>query len=97
MLDAQLEQAAEMGGKVEEGHLRMGRPAEEILRLSEEIVAGLIIVGNQGLRKRHPLRPLLRNGRSQSPLRPSLDVTRQDYRPCYHGCGDTPPGSRGGF
>ena len=49
LLDAQREQIGEMGGKVEEGHLRMGRPAEEILRLSEEIVAGLIMVGNQGL------------------------------------------------
>jgi nucleotide-binding universal stress UspA family protein len=27
----------------------MGKPAEEILHLSEEIVAGLIVVGNQGL------------------------------------------------
>jgi nucleotide-binding universal stress UspA family protein len=27
----------------------VGKPAEEILRLSEEIVAGLIVVGNQGL------------------------------------------------
>ena len=48
-LDAQLKQIEEMGGKVEDAHLRMGRPAEEILRLSEEIVAGLIVVGNQGL------------------------------------------------
>jgi nucleotide-binding universal stress UspA family protein len=48
-LDAQLERIGEMGGKVEEAHLRLGRPAEEILRLSEEIVAGLIMVGNQGL------------------------------------------------
>jgi nucleotide-binding universal stress UspA family protein len=49
LLDTQLELVAEIGGNVEEGHLRMGRPAEEILRLSEEIVAGLIVVGNQGL------------------------------------------------
>ena len=49
LLDEQHAQAGEMGGKVEEAHLRMGRPAEEILRLSEEIVAGLIVVGNQGL------------------------------------------------
>jgi hypothetical protein len=34
---------------VEEAHLRLGHPAEEILRLSEEIIAGLIVVGNQGL------------------------------------------------
>ena len=49
VLDEQLGRVDEMGGKVEEAHLRMGRPAEEILRLSEEVVAGLIVVGNQGL------------------------------------------------
>ena len=48
-LDTQLELIGEIGGKVEEAHLRMGRPAEEILHLSEDIVAGLIVVGNQGL------------------------------------------------
>jgi nucleotide-binding universal stress UspA family protein len=46
LLDEQLKEVEEMGGKATEGHLRMGRPAEEILRVSEEIVAGLIIVGN---------------------------------------------------
>ncbi|MBD0354490.1 MAG: universal stress protein [Rubrobacteraceae bacterium] len=29
--------------------MRVGKPDKEILRLSEEIVAGLIVVGNQGL------------------------------------------------
>src|SRR5215210_3345715 len=37
LLEAQLEQVREMGGATAEGHLRMGRPEEEILRLSEEI------------------------------------------------------------
>jgi nucleotide-binding universal stress UspA family protein len=41
--------SASVAGKVEEAHLRLGRPAEEILRLSEEIIAGLIVVGNQGV------------------------------------------------
>jgi nucleotide-binding universal stress UspA family protein len=49
LLDKQVKDVEEIGGKTAEGHLRMGRPAEEILRVSEEIVAGLIIVGNQGL------------------------------------------------
>ena len=31
---------------------RQGRPSEEILSLSEEIIAGLIVVGNQGLGRR---------------------------------------------
>ena len=49
VLDHQVQEITESGGKVEEAHLLLGRPAEEILRLSEEIVAGLIVVGNQGL------------------------------------------------
>lgn len=49
MLDHQAKEITNNGGKVAEVHLRVGRPAEEILRLSEEIVAGLIVVGNQGL------------------------------------------------
>ena len=54
-----------MGGKVEEGHLRMGRPAEEILRLSEEIV-----VGNQGLSGRFSrMRRFLMGGVSESVTR----------------------------
>src|SRR5918911_1495446 len=39
----------EAGGEVTKAHLRVGKPDEEILRLSEEIVAGLIVIGNQGL------------------------------------------------
>jgi nucleotide-binding universal stress UspA family protein len=77
LLDAQLEQAAEMGGKVEEGHLRMGRPAEEILRLSEEIV-----VGNQGLSGRFSrMRRFLMGGVSESVTRYarcSVMVVRKD-------------------
>jgi nucleotide-binding universal stress UspA family protein len=39
----------EAGGKIDEAHLRLGRPPEEILRFSEDIIAGLIVVGNQGI------------------------------------------------
>ncbi len=49
LLDAQVREVSEAGGKVEEAHLRLGRPEEEILCLSEDIVAGLIVVGDQGL------------------------------------------------
>lgn len=49
MLDAQAEEIKGAGGVVVQAHLRFGKPAEEILRLSEDIVAGLIVVGNQGL------------------------------------------------
>jgi nucleotide-binding universal stress UspA family protein len=49
VLDWQVDEIKKAGGEISEVHLRMGRPAEEILRLSEDIVAGLIVVGNQGL------------------------------------------------
>lgn len=49
LLDAQVREVSEAGGNIEEAHLRVGRPEEEILRLSEELVAGLIVLGNQGL------------------------------------------------
>ena len=49
LLDQQTAQIAEAGGKIDEAHLRLGRPPEEILRLSEDIIAGLIVVGNQGI------------------------------------------------
>ena len=48
LLNDQVEQIKQAGGEVAEAHLRVGKPAEEILRLSEEIIAGLIVVGNQG-------------------------------------------------
>ena len=49
MLDWQVDEMKKAGGEITEAHLRMGRPAEEILRLSEDIIAGLIVIGNQGL------------------------------------------------
>jgi nucleotide-binding universal stress UspA family protein len=49
VLDWQLDEIGKAGGEVTKAHLRVGRPEEEILRLSEEIVAGLIVIGNQGL------------------------------------------------
>lgn len=49
MLDWQVEEIEKSGGNIEKAHLRVGKPAEEILHLSEELVAGLIVVGNQGL------------------------------------------------
>src|SRR5918994_1448163 len=44
--DEEIEKA---GGNIEKAHLRVGKPPEEILHLSEELVAGLIVIGNQGL------------------------------------------------
>jgi nucleotide-binding universal stress UspA family protein len=81
LLDQQLG-IEEMGGKVEGGHVRMGRPAEEILRFSEEIVAGLIVVGNQGLSGRFSrMRRFLMGGVSENVTRYarcSVMVVRRD-------------------
>ena len=50
VLDGQVKQVEVAGGTVAEGHLRIGgRPDQEIVRLSEEIGAGLIVVGSRGL------------------------------------------------
>ena len=49
VLDWQVGEIEKAGGDIDKAHLRVGKPAEEILHLSEELVAGLIVVGNQGL------------------------------------------------
>jgi nucleotide-binding universal stress UspA family protein len=48
-LERQRERLEAEGAKVEEAHLREGRADEEIVRLAEEIGAGLIVVGSRGL------------------------------------------------
>jgi len=37
------------GGKVEDTHVAIGRPDAEIVRLAEELQAGLVVVGSRGL------------------------------------------------
>jgi nucleotide-binding universal stress UspA family protein len=82
LLDKQVKLIEGMGGKTAEVHLRMGRPAEEILRLSEDIVAGLIVVGNQGLSGRFSrMRRFLMGSVSESVTRYarcSVVVVRKD-------------------
>ncbi|QYJ15653.1 Putative universal stress protein [Rubrobacter xylanophilus DSM 9941] len=48
-LERQRERLEAVGAKVEEAHLREGRADEEIVRLAEELGAGLIVVGSRGL------------------------------------------------
>jgi nucleotide-binding universal stress UspA family protein len=48
----QVDEITKAGGEITTAYLRMGHPSEEILSLSEEIIAGLIVVGNQGLGRR---------------------------------------------
>ncbi len=49
VLDDQLNKLKEMGGEVAGTHLGLGRPDSEIVRISEDIGAGIVIVGSRGL------------------------------------------------
>ena len=48
-LEDQAEQLRSSGGKVAEAHLRAGEPDKEIVKLSEELGAGTIVIGSRGL------------------------------------------------
>ena len=48
LLDEQVKLIQETGTNVAEAHLRLGRPDEQILRVGEEIDAGLIVMGSRG-------------------------------------------------
>lgn len=48
-LDEQVHKIEEAGGKIAEAHLRLGHPDNEIVRLGEELGAGLIVMGSRGL------------------------------------------------
>ena len=49
LLDEQAERIRSVGGKVSETHLRTGQPDKEIVRLSEDLEAGAIVIGSRGL------------------------------------------------
>ena len=49
LLNAQVEQIELAGGTVTQAHLRIGKPDAEIVALSEEIDAGLIVMGSRGV------------------------------------------------
>ncbi len=49
VLDAQVEKIAGTGATVAKAHLREGRTSNEVIALSEEIAAGLLVVGSRGL------------------------------------------------
>jgi nucleotide-binding universal stress UspA family protein len=49
LLTAQVERLEAAGKTVAEAHLRRGPPVDEILDLSEELDASLIVVGRRGL------------------------------------------------
>lgn len=49
LLDEEVERIRAAGGRVAGAHLRLGRPAEQIVNLSEELGAGVVVVGSRGL------------------------------------------------
>ena len=49
VLDTEAEKVREAGGTVAQAHLRMGKAATEIVDLSEELGAGLVVLGSRGL------------------------------------------------
>mgnify|MGYP003286772729 CR=1 FL=1 len=48
-LEEQAKQIRESGGKVAETHLETGEPDKEIVKLSEELGVGTIVIGSRGL------------------------------------------------
>jgi nucleotide-binding universal stress UspA family protein len=48
VLDKQLKRIENLGGAVDQNHLRIGMAAEEVVRLAEEIGAGLVAMGSRG-------------------------------------------------
>jgi nucleotide-binding universal stress UspA family protein len=48
LLEGQAESIRAAGGTVAGTHLRLGRPAEQIIDLSEDIGTGIIVVGSRG-------------------------------------------------
>jgi nucleotide-binding universal stress UspA family protein len=48
-LEEQAEQLGASGGKVAETHLETGEPDKEIVRLSEDLGVGTIVIGSRGL------------------------------------------------
>jgi len=65
-LEEQAKQIGESGGKVAETHLRTGEPDKEIVRLSEELGVGTIVIGSRGL---GAIRRALMGGVSESVVR----------------------------
>ena len=76
-LDEQIQRIGEMGGTVTRSHLREGRTFEEVIKLGDELEAGLLLVGSRGYRG---LRRMLMGSQSEDIVhhadRPVLLVRR---------------------
>jgi nucleotide-binding universal stress UspA family protein len=66
MLEKQAEVLGASGGKVAQTHLRTGEPEKDIVRLSEELGVGTIVIGSSGL---GAVRRALMGGVSESVVR----------------------------
>lgn len=84
-LEEEVQKIRGMGGEVAETHARVGRPDAEIVRLAEEIEAGLVVVGSRGF---GPLRRALTGSVSGSIVRHAhgsvLVVRSEDRRRAAH-------------
>ena len=49
ILDEQVRKMEEAGGTVTQAHLREGRTSDEVIKLSEELRVGLLVVGSRGM------------------------------------------------
>ena len=47
-LEEQVQKIKEAGGEVTQAHAKFGQPDAEIVRLAEELRAGLVVVGSRG-------------------------------------------------
>jgi nucleotide-binding universal stress UspA family protein len=48
LLEEQLQKIKEAGGQIAQAHAKFGRPDAEIVRLAEELDAGIVVVGSRG-------------------------------------------------
>lgn len=48
VLNEEVKKVQEAGGTIADAHLRMGRADVEIVRLSQELEAGILVIGNRG-------------------------------------------------
>lgn len=71
ILDGEVQRVGEMGGTVTRSHLREGRTFEEVIRLGDELDAGLLMVGSHGYRG---LRRMLMGSQSE-------DIVHHAHRP----------------
>lgn len=65
-LEGQVEKIRAAGGEVSKTHVEFGRPDAEIVRLAEDLDAGLVVVGSRGF---GPLRRAVMGGVSRSVVR----------------------------